>query len=99
MSEMTLKQARELAGLSPAQLEKLAGVIRNTVYDLEAGRNRRPSHETVTRLVRALRRSGLTGVTAEQIFPIDDPDANPSDAGNDGPGEPQRESSRERRRA
>ena len=33
---------------------------------------RRPSHDTVTRIVRAFRRRGLSGITAEQLFPVDE---------------------------
>jgi transcriptional regulator with XRE-family HTH domain len=71
---MTLKEARRLTNLTQQKLEELAVVDRGAVYDLEAGRNRRPSHETVTRVVRALRKSGLPGITSDDIeeFAVED---------------------------
>lgn len=67
---MTLKDARDLAGVTQTRLEDLGGLTRGAVHDLESGRNERPSHETVTRVIHGLRRAGLRGVTAEQIFPV-----------------------------
>lgn len=67
---MDLKDARRLVGLSQAQLDDLAGLRRGTTADIEQGRNNRPAHETVTRYVRAFRRKGLDGVTAEDLFPV-----------------------------
>lgn len=76
MDKLTLRHARELLGdLTQSALEDEAGVARGTVHDLEMGRNKRPSYETVTRVVRALRRLGLAGVTAEQLFPIAEAEA------------------------
>lgn len=69
---MDLKDARRLVGLSQAQLDDLAGVRRGTTADIEQGRNSRPAHETVTRYVRAFRRKGLEGLTAEELFPVPD---------------------------
>lgn len=69
---MTLEEARQLAGLSRAALAELAGTTGTTIYDIETGRNRRPSFDVVTRIVRALHRSGLRGITAEQLFPVDE---------------------------
>lgn len=67
---MTLKEARDIAGLTQQELANRSGLTQTTIYDLESGRNKKPSHETVVRVVRALQRSGLAGVTAEQLFPI-----------------------------
>lgn len=69
---MDLKDARLLTGLSQAQLDDIAGVRRGTTADIEQGRNVRPAHETVTRYVRAFRRKGLEGLTAEALFPVPD---------------------------
>lgn len=69
---MDLKEARRLTGLTQTRLAELAGLQQTTIYDLEAGRNRRPSHEAVTRIVRALQRSGLAGISAEELFPVPD---------------------------
>jgi transcriptional regulator with XRE-family HTH domain len=69
---MTLREARDIAGLTRDRLAELSGTTATTIYDIETGRNARPSHETVVRIVRALQRTGLAGVTAEQLFPVQD---------------------------
>lgn len=71
---MDLKQARTLTGLTQQQLAKLAGLEQSAISDIEIGRNRRPSHEAVTRIVRAFQRSGLPGIAAEDLFPVPDVD-------------------------
>lgn len=69
-----LRRARERARLSQAELARLAGLRAGAVIvsDLELGRSRNPKHETVTRLVRALRRAGLKNLTADKLFPVPD---------------------------
>lgn len=67
---MTLFEARRIAGLSRQKLAALAGTTTTTIYDIEAGRNQRPSHETVVRIVRALNQHGLAGLTSEDLFPV-----------------------------
>ncbi len=67
---MTLREARDLAGLTRDALAKAADTTTTTIYDLETGRNARPSHETVVRVVRALQRAGLAGLTSDQLFPV-----------------------------
>jgi transcriptional regulator with XRE-family HTH domain len=69
---MTLKQARELAGLSQAELDRRAGLATGTIHELESGRTESPSWERVVRIVRALRRAGLKGIDGEQLFPVPD---------------------------
>lgn len=76
---MTLKDARRLAGLTQAQLAAAAGLRLTTISDLELGRNRRPAHEIVVKVVRALQRNGLAGVTTDDLFPVpDDPSSAPT---------------------
>jgi transcriptional regulator with XRE-family HTH domain len=72
MSVMTLCQARELAGITQSELDRLAGLRKGTTQQIEAGRNKRPAYETVVRITRGLRRAGLAGISAEKIFPIPD---------------------------
>lgn len=67
---MTLKDARELIGISQLELDREAGLPKGTTNDIESGRNQRPGHHAVTLLVRALRRKGLVGADAERIFPV-----------------------------
>lgn len=67
---MTLQEARKIAGLTRRGLADLAGTTDTTIYDIESGRNLRPSHETVTLIVRALQQRGLAGITTEDLFPV-----------------------------
>lgn len=77
---MTLRDARTLAGMTQEKLASLAGTTATTIYDIESGRNARPSHETVVRIVRALQRAGLVGITWDQLFPVDEPTADAKEA-------------------
>lgn len=67
---MTLAEARKALGWSPEQLAEQAGESASNVRDLEAGRNRRPAYVLVMRIVKALQRGGLAGITPEEIFPV-----------------------------
>ena len=69
---MTLLEARKIAGLTRQALAEKASTTSTTIYDIEAGRNLRPSYETVTRIVRALQEHGLAGLKAEDLFPVSD---------------------------
>lgn len=69
---MTLREARELTGLTQRALAELAGVKHSALADVEAGRVRRPSHDFVVRIMRALHRRGLEGIASEQLFPVSD---------------------------
>lgn len=69
---MTLREARKLAGLSRQALAQKANTTTTTIYDIERGRNLRPSHETVVRIVRALQQHGLAGLTSDDLFPVPD---------------------------
>lgn len=61
---MNLRTARRLKDITQAQLAEIAGVDQTTISDIERGKNRNPSWETVARIARAL------GVEAEEIFPV-----------------------------
>lgn len=69
---MTLVEARKLAGLTQHALAKLAGVKPSSIADYELGRVQRPSFDFVVRVVRALQKRGLGGLTADQLFPVPD---------------------------
>lgn len=71
---LTLREARRLTGLSQHALAKLAGVKGSAIADVEGGRVQRPSFDFVVRVVRALHRKGLGGITPEQLFPVSDGD-------------------------
>ena len=51
---VTLRQAREAAGLSQLALGELAGVRQATISELESGKTRRVDLEVLDRLCRAL---------------------------------------------
>lgn len=80
MSVMSLSHARKLANVSQSELDRLAGLRKGTVQQLEAGRNKRPAYETVVRITRGLRKAGLAGITAEELFPVPDEGAAPSES-------------------
>ena len=68
---VTLLEARKLTGLTRQALADLADTNTTTIYDLETGRNKAPSHVIVVRLVRAFQKAGLRGLTAEDLFPVE----------------------------
>lgn len=70
MSGLNLREARELAGLSQSELARRAGLKTSAIFDLESGRVKRPSHETVVLIVRALQTAGLAGITSDKLFPV-----------------------------
>lgn len=72
MDVLSLERARLLAGLNQRDLDRLAGLAKGTIHEIENKRNKRPAYETVVRIVRALQRAGLKGITAEEIFPVAD---------------------------
>jgi DNA-binding XRE family transcriptional regulator len=59
-----LKKARNDAELSQSELARLVEVPQATISALENDRIKRPSHDLVTRICRALRRK------PEDIFPV-----------------------------
>lgn len=61
---MLLREAREDARLSQAELDRRAGLRAGTTADIELGRNRRPAWAVVKRLSDAL------GVAPETLFPL-----------------------------
>lgn len=71
MPQLTLRQARELLGLSQQQLAERAGEKRSAIDDIENGRSKRPNYVLVMNVFRALQQAGLNGIRVEDIFPID----------------------------
>ncbi len=61
---MNLRTARRLKDITQAQLAERAGVDQTTISDIECGRNRNPSWQTVKLIADAL------GVQPEEIFPV-----------------------------
>lgn len=61
---MSLREARQQAGLTQVALAKRAGVDQTTISDVETGKNRNPSWETVKRISDAL------GMDPSALFPI-----------------------------
>lgn len=69
---MDIKEARRLTGLTQQALADAAGCAQGDIVDIERGRNRNPSHKLVTNIVRAFQQSGLVGLTADELFPVDE---------------------------
>lgn len=67
---MGLKTAREAAQLSQARLAELSGVTPGTVWDIEHGKNKFPSHDKVARLIQVLRQHGLPSLSEHDVFGI-----------------------------
>ena len=61
---MTLQEARRKKGLNQVQLAEMAGVDQTTISDIECGRNKNPSWETVARIAEALE------VEPDELFPL-----------------------------
>jgi len=64
-----LKACRDLSGISQADLAAAVGVDKTTISDLERGKNKNPSWETVSKIAAAL------GVDPHELFPVDVPKA------------------------
>lgn len=62
---MTLREARDLRGLTQEQLADRAGVDQATISNLENGRVQFPSWDTVARVC------GVLKVKPQDIFPLD----------------------------
>lgn len=67
---MTLSAAREALGWTQTRLAKEVGVSVSTIHDLESGHSKDPGYQLVMRVVQALKRGGLAGITAEDVFPV-----------------------------
>lgn len=67
---MNLRQARLALGWSQPKLAAKSGVRQQTISELERDTIRRASHDSVVRIVTALQRAGLKGVTADDLFPV-----------------------------
>ena len=64
---MTLKAARDLAGLSQVALAKATTISQQRISDIERG-DTEPSFDEIESIVTALRANGLLGVTAGHLF-------------------------------
>ncbi len=60
---MKLEAIRTKRKLSQIELDEKAGLRRGTTHDIEKGRSKNPSYETVVRLAKALE------VEPEKLFP------------------------------
>lgn len=68
MKNFTVRQARQLRGLTQDQLSKACGLDQTTISDLETGRNSNPTLKTVRRLAIALK---LKPIQLRFIEPVD----------------------------
>lgn len=66
---MTLKQAREAVGWTQVKLAEASGVVQQQVSRYENGTIANPSLREARKILRALQRKGLKGLTYESLFP------------------------------
>ena len=71
MPRMTLREARNILGLTQHQLAERAGVKRSAIDDFESGRVLRPAYTTVLNIFNSLQASGLRGLSLEDVFPLE----------------------------
>jgi predicted transcriptional regulator len=71
---LDLKQARDLVGVSQVKLARAAGTTKFVISDIETKRvnPENVAYGTITRIVRALQRFGLSNLTADAVFPVAD---------------------------
>lgn len=67
---MTLKEARTALGWTQQKLEAESGVKQQQISELENNKIETVSHASVVKILRALHRAGLKGLTAEALFPV-----------------------------
>lgn len=61
-----LRRIRREKDITQERLAELVGVDQTTISDLERGRNRNPSWETVAKIAKVL------DVSPSELFPVDD---------------------------
>lgn len=66
---MTLKDARLSLGWTQERLAAASGVVQQRISQLEKGQIRRISLEDTRKIMRALHRAGLKGLTDRELFP------------------------------
>jgi len=71
MPKVTLTQARELVGWTQTRLAREASAAVSSINELEHGHNTNPGYQLAMRIVQALQRGGLAGVSVEAIFPVE----------------------------
>ena len=64
---LTLKETRDLVEASQQKLADAAELNVNVIADIEQGRNKRPAHEVVVKIVRGLRKLGVPGAHSDLI--------------------------------
>lgn len=69
---MDLKTAREAVGWTQQKLEAESGVVQQQISRLERGEIGRVSLHDTRRILRALHRAGLKGLTLDDVFPATD---------------------------
>lgn len=62
-----------MLGWTQTKLAQESGASISNINDLEHGRNTNPSYAVVTNIVAALRRGGLVGLNAEDVFAPSEP--------------------------
>lgn len=66
---MNLRAAREALGWTQQKLEAESGVVQQQISRLEKGEIGRVSLDDARKLLKALHRAGLKGLTSDDLFP------------------------------
>lgn len=67
---MTLKDARKALGWTQETLAAESSVVQQRISKLERGEIGRVSLDDTRKILRALHRAGLRGITADDLFPM-----------------------------
>lgn len=67
---MTLRDARTALGWTQEKLASEADVVQQQISRLEKGQIARVSLDDTRKILRALHRAGLKGLTADDLFPF-----------------------------
>lgn len=68
---MTLVEARGFLGWTQTRLAQEVGTSVSAINDIEHGRNKNPGFRQVMRIVKALQRGGLGGLSPEDVFQVE----------------------------
>lgn len=69
---MTVREARRALGWTQMELAATSGVDQRHISALELNKIDAVSYVTVAKIVRAFHKAGLKGLTAEELFPIEE---------------------------
>jgi transcriptional regulator with XRE-family HTH domain len=72
VARLSLVEARGLLKWSQGRLAQESDLKVTAISDIETGRTKNPGYTSVMRIIAALQRGGLVGLTHDDVFPIPD---------------------------